>query len=51
MDGRDHAEPACAARRLGAVVQGVALGLLVAVAVLNLALVASDAQVFRYQGF
>lgn len=39
------------ARRIGAVVQGLLLGALVAVAILNLIEAASGAQIFRYQGF
>jgi hypothetical protein len=38
-------------RRAGAVLQGLILGSLVTVAILNLLRVASDAQIFRYQGF
>lgn len=37
--------------RFGAVIQGIALGGLLTFAVLNLLRVASDAQIFRYQGF
>lgn len=38
-------------RRLGAVIQGLLLGGLVCLALLNLMRVATDAQIFRYQGF
>jgi hypothetical protein len=38
-------------RRAGAVLQGLILGSLAMVAILNLLRVASDAQIFRYQGF
>lgn len=39
------------ARRIGAVLQGLLLGALVSVAILNLIEAASGAQIFRYQGF
>ena len=43
--------PVSRIQRLGAVVQGLVFGGLLVVALLNLMRVASDAQVFRYQGF
>ena len=54
MSGAGETPPAAGPtgwRRAGAVLQGLVLGPLVAVAVLNLIRVASDAQIFRYQGF
>jgi hypothetical protein len=39
------------ARRVGAVCQGLILGVLVSVALINLLKVANDVQIFRYQGF
>ena len=38
-------------RRFGALLQGVTLGLLLAIAVLELIALASDATIFQYQGF
>ena len=42
---------AAAYRRLGAWVQGLLVGAALAAALVNLAAVASAAQLFRYQGF
>lgn len=38
-------------RRLGAVAQGLALGLLLSHSILMLALLSSGVRLFRYQGF
>lgn len=40
-----------AAKRAGAVVQGVVLGLMLAYSILSLTLIASGVRLFRYQGF
>jgi hypothetical protein len=40
-----------ALRRAGAIVQGIVVGILLAVALLNLAALGAGAQLFRYQGF
>jgi len=37
--------------RIGAALQGIALGVLLTLAILELVQLASGAQVFRYQGF
>jgi hypothetical protein len=39
------------ARRIGAVCQGLILGVLASVALINLFKAANDVQIFRYQGF
>jgi hypothetical protein len=39
------------ARRIGAVVQGIVLGVLLAIALVEAALMSSGAIIFRYQGF
>jgi hypothetical protein len=38
-------------RRLGAIVQGLLLGALLAIALLNLVALSASAHLFRYQGF
>jgi hypothetical protein len=42
---------AVAARRLGAIVQGIVLGSALFVAICKMLAVANEAHVFRYQGF
>ncbi len=39
------------AHQLGAIVQGIVLGVLLAIALVQLAVMSSAAQVFRYQGY
>lgn len=50
-DPEDRPAAAGWPRRIGAVLQGIILGVLTAFALFNLIELSSGAQIFRYQGF
>ncbi|MCB1749633.1 MAG: hypothetical protein KDK06_20845 [Gammaproteobacteria bacterium] len=51
MSDRETSAEHGRARRIGAVVQGLVLGVLLAVALVQLAVMSTGAAIFRYQGF